>query len=522
MTNFQVLNSFLAIFFTKSCYNKENKHPGRQLKVLLIYPKYPDTFWSFKHILKFISRKAAFPPLGLLTVAAMLPAGWEKRLIDMNFKPLQEQDIEWADMVFISAMIVQEESAREAISICKAKGRKVVAGGPLFNTQWKSFTNVDHFVLNEAETTLPRFLADLKKGNPGTVYSSLKRPNISKTPIPMWSLIDFKDYATMALQYSRGCPFNCEFCDIVIMNGRIPRTKTPEQMISEIQSLYDAGWKGSLFIVDDNFIGNKNEVKKMLPFIIRWQRANKYPFKLLTEASMNLADDEELLKLMSEANFSKVFLGIETPRVESLLECNKMQNARRDLSESVRIIQRNGMQVMGGFIVGFDNDRESTFDLQIKFIQKVGIVTAMVGLLSAMPKTRLWNRLKTEGRLLRKPTGENTDGSLNFIPKMDTKQLLVGYKKILNTIYSPKQYYKRINTFIKNYKPKSKSRFSKIYLHAFLRSAWRIGIFSRSRFRYWRLIIRTLFTKIRALPEAIELAIYGLHFQKITRKISKP
>lgn len=424
-------------------------------------------------------------------------------------------------MVFISAMIVQEESAREAISACKAKGRKVVAGGPLFNTQWKTFADVDHFVLNEAETTLPRFLTDFKNGNLKPVYSSSERPSISKTPIPMWSLINFKDYATMAVQYSRGCPFNCEFCDIVIMNGRIPRTKSPEQMIREIQSLYDAGWKGSLFIVDDNFIGNKNKVKKLLPFIIRWQRINKYPFKLLTEASVNLADDEELLKLMSEANFSKVFLGIETPSVKSLLECNKMQNAGRDLSESVRIIQRNGMQVMGGFIVGFDNDRESTFDLQIKFIQKVGIVTAMVGLLAALPKTRLWKRLKSEGRLLQKTTGENTDGSLNFVPKMGEKQLQAGYRKILSTIYSPKQYYKRINTFIKNYKPKSKSRFSRIYLHAFLRSTWRIGIFSRSSFRYWRLIIRTMFTKIRALPEAIELAIYGLHFQKITRKISK-
>jgi radical SAM superfamily enzyme YgiQ (UPF0313 family) len=492
------------------------------LKVLLIYPKYPDTFWSFKHILKFISRKAAFPPLGLLTVAAMLPADWEKRLIDINVKPLQENDLEWADTVFISAMIVQEESAREAIALCKTKGKTVVAGGPLFNTQWKSFNNVDHFVLNEAEITLPRFLKDLKKGNCKRIYTSSKRPAISATPIPMWSLIRFKDYATMALQYSRGCPFNCEFCDIVIMNGRIPRTKSPEQLIKEIQSLYDAGWKGSLFIVDDNFIGNKNEVKRMLPFIIQWQRKHKYPFKILTEASANLADDEELLKMMSKANFCKVFLGIETPQVESLIECHKMQNTRRDLSESVRIIQKNGMQVMGGFIVGFDNDQESTFDLQIKFIQKVGIVTAMVGLLAALPKTRLWNRLKTEGRLLAKTTGENTDGSLNFVPKMEAKQLQAGYRKILNTIYSPKQYYKRINTFLKNYKPKSKSRFSKIYLYAFLRSTWRIGIFSRSWFRYWKLIIRTMFTKIRALPEAIELAIYGVHFQKITRKISKP
>lgn len=491
------------------------------MKALLIYPKYPDTFWSFKHILKFISRKAAFPPLGLLTVASMLPEDWEKRLIDINVNPLREQDVDWADIIFVSAMIVQEESAREAIALCKSKGKTVIAGGPLFNTQWKSFKDVDHFVLNEAEITLPRFLKDLENRKPKHLYTSSKRPVISATPIPMWSLVNFKDYATMALQYSRGCPFNCEFCDIIIMNGRIPRTKSPEQMINELQSLYDAGWTGSLFIVDDNFIGNKAEVKKMLPFIIEWQRRHRYPFKFLTEASANLADDEELLVLMSKANFAKVFLGIETPQVESLIECHKMQNTRRDLSESVQIIQKNGMQVMGGFIVGFDNDRESTFDLQIKFIQKVGIVTAMVGLLAALPKTRLWNRLKSEGRLLRKTTGENTDGSLNFVPKMGAVQLKAGYKKILNNIYSSKQYYKRINTFVKNYKPKSKSRFSKIYLHAFLRSTWRIGIVSRSRFRYWWLIIRTMFTKIKALPAAIELAIYGLHFQKITKKISK-
>lgn len=490
------------------------------MNILLLYPKYPDTFWSFRHSLKFVSKKAAFPPLGLLTVAAMLPEEWSKRLVDVNVTELTDEDITWADMVFISAMIVQDLSAQEIIDRCKARGKTVVVGGPSFTNHPELFRNVDHFVLNEAETTLARFLKDLKNGKAEHFYTSKARPVITKTPTPLWSLINFSDYATMAIQYSRGCPFNCEFCDIVILNGRIPRTKSPVQMMAEFQSLYDAGWRGGLFIVDDNFIGNKKNVKEMLPFLIKWQQKHGYPFKLLTEASTNLADDKDLMLEMSAANFCKVFLGLETPVVDSLNECGKIQNVKRDLVEAVRIIHQHGMQVMGGFIVGFDNDPENIFETQIKFIQKIGVVTAMVGLLNAIPQTRLWHRLRAEGRLASGPTGENTDGSLNFIPKMKKEHLIAGYKRIISTIYSPKYYYQRIDTFVRSYRPTVRSRISQDDLKAFVRSLWKIGILSEARLMYWKLIIKTLLTKRQALPTAIELAIYGLHFEKVTRRIS--
>ena len=489
------------------------------MNILLVYPKYPDTFWSFKHILKYVSKKAAFPPLGLMTVGSMLPKEWNKKLVDVNIAKLKDKHIEWADMVFISAMIVQKESTKEIIKRCKTQSKIVVAGGPLFTN--KKFDGVDHYVLNEAEITLPMFLKDFENRNLKKVYASKIRPDLNKIPVPLWSLINFKNYTTMAVQYSRGCPFDCEFCDITVMNGRFPRTKTPEQMINEIQSLYDAGWRGTLFIVDDNFIGNKTNVKKMLPFLIQWQKKHRYPFKIFTEASVNLADDEELMKMMSAANFYKVFLGIETPSLDSLKECGKMQNTKINLAESVRIIQKNGMQVMGGFIVGFDKDNETIFNSQIKFIQEVGIVTAMVGLLGVLPKTRLWHRLKSEGRLLNDSTGENTDGSLNFIPKMGKKKLIEGYKKIISTIYSPRRYYRRINTFIRDYKPTVKNRISKDDINAFFKSVWNIGILSNSRLLYWKLIIRTAFTKIKSFPIAVELAIYEQHFEKYRKKLLK-
>jgi len=491
------------------------------MNILLVYPSYPNTFWSFKHILKFIRKKAAYPPLGLLTLASMLPQQWNKKLVDLNVNDLEDKHLAWADMVFISAMLVQKNNAQDIINKCKALGKTVVAGGPAFTAQHEKFTGVDHFVLNEAEVTLPLFLEDFKKNKLKHIYTSTERPDITKTPPPQWSLINFKDYLTMTIQYSRGCPFNCEFCDIIVLNGRIPRTKTPPQIIYELQSLYDAGWRGSLFIVDDNFIGNKSNVKKMLPHLIKWQKQHRYPFKFLTEASTNLADDSELMRMMSAANFSKVFLGIETPSLDSLKECGKFQNTSRNLAQAVRLIHQNGMQVMGGFIVGFDHDPENIFENQIKFIQQTGVVTAMVGMLMAMPQTRLWYRLKAEGRLLGEASGENTDGCLNFIPRMGRQKLVRGYKKILSTIYSPKQYYERINVFIKNYQPTVRSRITKNDFYAFFRSIWSIGILSRARHHYWKLIIKTCLTKIRAVPVAVELAIGGLHFEKITKKVLK-
>ena len=491
----------------------------RTMKILLVYPKYPDTFWSFRYALKFISKKASFPPLGLLTVAAMLPDEWEKRLIDMNVAGLTDDDIKWADFVFISAMIVQKKSAKEVISKCQEFDVRVVAGGPLFTTGHEEFEGVDHFVLNEAENTLPPFLRDLKKGRAQKIYISKDWPDIKKTPSPQWNLIDKRKYASMSIQYSRGCPYNCEFCDIIVLNGHEPRTKSKEQILEELEAIHELGWRGGVFFVDDNFIGNKKALKKdILPSLIDWMQRKKFPFYFLTETSINLSDDDDLIKLMVKAGFRRVFIGIETPNEDSLTECNKYLNKNRDMLASVKKIQNLGLEVQGGFIDGFDSDTPSIFEKQIKFIQNSGIVTAMVGLLNATRGTRLYQRLKQEGRLLGSPSGDNTDFSLNFIPKMNHETLINGYKKILNTIYSPKHYYKRVRTFLKQYRPKKferKAYFKLCYFNAFLKSIWLLGIQGKERFQYWKLIIWTLARRPYFIGISISFAIYGFHFRKI-------
>ena len=497
------------------------------MKILLVYPQYPDTFWSFKHALKIISKKAAHPPLGLLTVAAMLPDEWEKKLVDMNVTSLTDEDLKWADYVFISAMVVQKNSVKEVISRCKEFNTKIVAGGPLFTTGCEEFEGVDHFVLGEAEITLPLFLEDLEKGCARHIYTSKQRPDITKTPIPMWSLINMKKYSAMNVQYSRGCPFNCEFCDIIILNGHKPRTKDKAQVLAELDALYIHGWQSSVFIVDDNFIGNKRKLKvEILPAIIEWMREKKYPFALFTEASINLADDEELMRLMVEAGFGRVFVGIETPNEESLAECNKFTNINRDLVASVKKIQNYGLEVQGGFIVGFDSDPLSIFKSQISFIQRSGIVTAMVGLLNAPRGTRLYQRLKEENRLLKDMSGDNTDFSINFIPKMNYEALINGYKHILNTIYSPKQFYERVKIFLKEFKPKKRKGRFKIQsyqLRGFIKSMWFLGIRENGRRDYWKFFVSTLLRHPRSFPLSMSFAVYGFHFRKVIEKyISLP
>jgi len=494
------------------------------VKILLVYPQYPDTFWSFKHALRFISKKAAFPPLGLLTVAALLPKEWEKKLVDMNVTDLSDRDIRWADYVFVSAMAVQKDSVKCVIRKCQRLGVKVVAGGPLFTTEHEEFDGVDHFVLNEAEITLPLFLEDLKNGQAKHIYNSDKWPDITMAPIPSWELVDMRKYSSMSTQYSRGCPFNCEFCDIVLLNGRLPRTKDKDQLLSELDMLYNRGWRSSVFIVDDNFIGNKRKLKtEILPAITDWMKKKGRPFSFFTEASVNLADDDELVRLMVEAGFDSVFIGIETPNEESLSECGKLQNKNRDLVESVKKLQHHGLQVQGGFIVGFDSDPLSIFESQVNFIQRSGIVAAMVGLLNAPPGTRLFRRLKKENRLTRDFSGDNTDCSINFIPKMGYEALIKGYRKLIKTIYTPKQYYERIKTFLQEYKPLRGRplRPQLAHLEAFVRSVWILGIKEKGREYYWRLLAWTLARRPQSLPMAITLAIYGFHFRKVTERYTE-
>jgi len=491
------------------------------MKLLLVYPQYPDTFWSFKHALKFISKKAAFPPLGLLTVAAMLPSEWEKKLVDMNVTRLLDEDIARVDYVLISAMTVQRQSVQDIITRCNRIGTKIVCGGPLFTTGYQEFKGVDHFVLGEAEITLPLFLNDLAAGNAKHVYNSNERPPINLTPVPLWSLINMKNYSSMNIQYSRGCPFDCEFCDIVQLNGRTPRTKSKEQLTNELEALYATGWRGGVFVVDDNFIGNKKKLKEeILPTIIRWRAEKRRSFTFNTEASINLADDDELLKLMIEAGFGTVFIGIETPNEESLVECAKVQNRNRSLVDSVKKMQRYGFEVQGGFIVGFDSDPQSIFKSQIDFIQKSGIVTAMVGLLNAPPGTKLYHRLKQENRLVKSFSGNNTEFSLNFIPKMDEKVLISGYKHILNTIYAPKHFYSRVRTFLKEYRPPKVTGTVHFYhFTAFFKSIWYLGFKESGRWHFWKMFISTQLGQPRKFPTFIVMAIYGYHFRKVLQTV---
>jgi radical SAM superfamily enzyme YgiQ (UPF0313 family) len=488
------------------------------MNILLVCPEYPDTFWSFKHALRFVSKKAGQPPLGLLTVAALLPSGWKKKLVDLNLAELTAMDLGWADYVFLGGMSIQADSAREVIRRCNEAGTKVVAGGPLFTARHEEFTGVDHFVLNEAEITLPLFIDDVMHGRPKPLYASDEWADLALTPLPLWDLIDARQYATMNVQYSRGCPYDCEFCDITVLYGRAPRGKSGPQVIAEMEALYESGWRGHVFFVDDNFIGNRVKLKKeILPLIIRWMEERDYPFTLGTEASLNLSDDMVLLDMMALAGFEEVFVGIESPNEESLEECWKIPNKGRDLIASVRKLQRAGLQVQGGFIVGFDHDPLSIFDTLIRFISESGIVVAMVGLLNAPVNTRLYHRLGREERLLKTFSGSNTDFSMNFIPKMNDTALRDGYKKILATIYSPKEYYRRVTEFLRTHEPLRQHRSPLRYaqLKALSRSMLLLGVIGKERVYYWKLFFWSLFRRPRHFSAAITFAIYGFHFRRV-------
>ncbi len=488
------------------------------MNILLISPPTPDTFWSFKHVLRFVSKRAAFPPLGLLTIAATLPADWQVKLVDMNVHRLTDADLRWADYVMLSAMIVHKESIPGIVERCHALGKPVIAGGPLVTTGHADFPTIDHFVLGEAEELMPQVVEDMRRGALSRTYAASDRPEITSIPAPRWDLIDLRHYVTMSVQFSRGCPFDCEFCDIIVMNGRVPRTKSPGQLVAELEELRMRGWRDMVFIVDDNFIGHKARAKALLREIIAWRARTGTSMGFLTEASLNLADDPELCELMVQANFKKVFVGLETPATASLQECGKMQNCRRDLTESVHVLQRAGLDVMGGFIVGFDHDPIDIFKRQFDFIQRSGVATAMVGLLTALPGTRLYRRLSQEGRLEAGSTGNNTRAELNFRPMLSREYLIDGYRELMKKLYEPRHYYRRIRTFLEQKRPGvSRGRLSWSDFQAFLKSLWLLGVWHRGRLAYWRFFLITLFRQPRQFHHALELAIIGHHFRRVAQ-----
>ena len=487
------------------------------MKVLLINPEFPDTYWSFRHALPFEGKRCAFPPLGLLTVSALLPPSWERRLIDLNVESLKTSDIDWADIVFATAMLVQKESLKKVVNRCKKRGRRVVVGGPYITTTIEELPDADHIFIGEAETTLPQFVKDLANGDAKRSYQAVEKPPLSATPLAHFHLANLKRYSAMCVQYSRGCPFSCEFCDIIEIYGRVPRTKSNQQMLAEFQALLDLNWRGSVFIVDDNFIGNKKNVRQLLPALAEWQKRNGYPFSLLTESSVNLADDVPLLESMRDAGFRRVFLGIETPVKESLEEAQKSQN-RGNLLESVSKIQSYGMEVMAGFIVGFDNDPEDIFERQIDFIRNSAIPLAMVGLLNALPDTQLWRRLEREGRLLGEASGNNTNCYLNFKTRMDPAVLIQGYQSIMRTIYSPREYYQRA---LESMKRTAQEFVEPQHYHfvsavaAFARVLLRLGVFDRERREFWRFFTQTMREDRAKIAESLRLAAMGYHFRKL-------
>lgn len=469
------------------------------MRVLLLYPEFPKSFWSFEKALELVDRKAMMPPLGLITVAALLPQEWEFRLIDRNVEAMSRADWEWADLVILSAMIVQKQDFLNLIQLSKRYGKRVAVGGPYATAvpQEAQAAGADYLILDEGEITLPLFVEAIQQGQPSGVFrANGNRPDVTTTPVPRFDLLKLDAYDNMAVQFSRGCPFQCEFCDIIVLYGRKPRTKTPAQLLAELDALYELGWRRSIFMVDDNFIGNKRNVKLLLQELKGWLVAHQYPFHFNTEASVDLANDPELMDLMVECNFNAVFLGIETPDEESLSLTQKHQNTRNSLTDAVDKITRAGLRVMAGFIIGFDGEKPGAGDRIVRFVEQTAIPIALFSMLQALPDTALWHRLTKEGRLREAVNDINQTSLINFVPTRPLEDIAREYVAAFWQLYDPLNYLERTHRhFLKLGAPKAPSRLRKVNwvsIRALAIVIWRQGILRKTRWKFWLNLISIL------------------------------
>ena len=492
------------------------------MRCLLIYPKFPKTFWSFERVLRLIGRKVLVSPLGLITVAALLPDSWEFRLVDRNIREVTDSEWEWADIVLFSAMIVQRVDMIDQIRLAKSYGKSVAVGGPYPTSvpEDMEHAGADFLVLDEAEITLPLFLDALEHGETqGVFHADGEKPDISSTPVPRFELLDLDAYDTMALQYSRGCPFLCEFCDIITLYGRRPRTKQPQQVMAELDRLYELGWRRGILIVDDNFIGNKKNAKQMLRELEKWQQQHGFPFSFMTEASIDLAADKELMRLMVACNFDSVFLGIETPDEDSLQLTRKYQNIRNSMTESVDAIVDHGLRPMGGFIMGFDGEKDGAGERIVQFIEQTAIPTANFSLLQALPNTALWDRLKKEGRLLKTDSDINQTSLTNFVPQRPVENLAREYVEAFTVVYDPVLYLDRVfRCFLKLGSPvKIESSSRPVFptwkeIRALFIIVWRQGLMRRTRWKFWHHAINILWSNAVVLPHYLAVCAHYEHF----------
>lgn len=490
------------------------------MKLLLVHAAFPVTYWGFQHSLRIVDKRAALPPLGLISVAALLPKEWTLRLVDVNVERLDDDAIAWADVVLVSGMLVQKTSMLDIVARARAIGRRTIVGGPACTTSPQLFADADHVFCGEVEERIAVLVAAIEQPGSPHVLGGIPevRPKLASVPTPRHDLLDLRAYRSMSLQYSRGCPYDCEFCDIVEVFGRVPRTKPTPAVLAELEALFELGWRGQVFFVDDNFIGNKKAVRSLLPEIERWQEARGFPFSFYTEASVNLARDPELLAAMTRAGFESVFLGLETPSPEALRASNKKQNIGVDLAEAVDTITRAGIEVMGGFIVGFDADDASTFELQRAFIEASPIPLAMVGMLTALPGTALHRRLEREGRLVRHASGDQF-GRPNFAPRMGEQALLDGYATLMDQLYSVEGYFARVSLLVDRLGAPPRAR-KTTWLDAVIvvRAIWLIGVLGERRAWFWRTLARAIRRGPHAIRVAIGHSVMAEHMIRYTRE----